>query len=99
VLAEALACGTPVVSTRSGGPDDYVSPDLGLLVPVGDSEALADALVSVLRNRTTFVPTQLRRTALDRFAWSRVVDGWIEAYGRSAGSSESKVPAQVGGRR
>jgi glycosyltransferase involved in cell wall biosynthesis len=86
VLAEALACGTPVVSTRSGGPEDYVTPEIGRLVPVGDPEALADALGSVLRQRASFSPERLRRFALERFSWSRVVDGWQEAYSRTIGS-------------
>ena len=86
VLGEALACGTPVVSTRSGGPEDYVTPEVGRLVPVGDVEALADALDTVLRERASFSPERLRRFALDRFSWSRVVDGWIEAYSRAMGS-------------
>ena len=86
VLAEALACGTPVVSTRSGGPEDYVTPEVGRLVPVGDSEALADALATVLRQRASFAPERLRRFALERFSWSSVIDGWLEAYSRAIGS-------------
>ena len=86
MLGEALACGTPVVSTRSGGPEDYVTPEVGRLVPVGDVEALADALGRVLRERASFSPERLRRFALDRFSWSRVVDGWLEAYSRAMGS-------------
>jgi teichuronic acid biosynthesis glycosyltransferase TuaC len=87
VLGEALACGTPVVSTRSGGPEDYVTPEVGRLVPVGDVEALADALGTVLRERASFSPERLRRFALDRFSGSRVVDGWLEAYSRTIGST------------
>ena len=86
VLAEALACGTPVVSTRSGGPEDYVTPEVGRLVPVGDSEALADALATVLRQRASFAPERLRRFALERFSWSSVIDCWLEAYSRAIGS-------------
>ena len=85
VLAEALACGTPVVATRCGGPEDYVTPAVGRLVPVGDPEALANALVAVLRERARFDPGQLRRYALDRFAWPRIVDSWLDAYGRALG--------------
>src|SRR5262249_39107193 len=40
VLAEALACGTPVVSTRCGGPEDIVTDEVGVLVPTEDPEAL-----------------------------------------------------------
>lgn len=44
VVIEALACGLPVVSTASGGPDHLIDPDNGMLVPCGDAAALRDAL-------------------------------------------------------
>lgn len=48
-LAEAGACGRPVVATRSGGAEEIVvHGDTGLLVPVGDPAALADAVISLL---------------------------------------------------
>jgi glycosyltransferase involved in cell wall biosynthesis len=45
VVAEALACGTPVVASRVGGvPEILGSEDGGILVPPGDPDALAEAL-------------------------------------------------------
>lgn len=50
VLLEALACGCPVVSTDCpSGPSEILSrPELGALVPPGDPDALADAMLAVL---------------------------------------------------
>lgn len=49
VLAEAMASGTPVVSTDCGGPSTLIEDGkTGFLVPTGDAEALADRMAHVL---------------------------------------------------
>lgn len=49
VLLEAMACGVPVISTRSGGPQEIISDDSdGYLVAIGDTQAIADRLSRLL---------------------------------------------------
>jgi glycosyltransferase involved in cell wall biosynthesis len=67
VLAEALACGTPVVATRCGGPEDIVNDQVGVLVPPEDSEALARGIEHVLDNRASYDPAKLRAYSLEKF--------------------------------
>jgi len=51
VVAEAQAEGKPVVASRVGGIAEQVADGVsGLLVPVGDSDALASAILEVLDN-------------------------------------------------
>jgi glycosyltransferase involved in cell wall biosynthesis len=67
VVIEALARGKPVVATRCGGPESIVTPSDGLLVPLGNAVALADALVSMTDRANQYDPSTLRGNALRRF--------------------------------
>jgi glycosyltransferase involved in cell wall biosynthesis len=50
-LIEAMAAGLPVVATKVGGNTDAVEPgESGFLVQVGDSEALADYILRLVRD-------------------------------------------------
>jgi alpha-maltose-1-phosphate synthase len=44
VLLEAMACGLPVIASRSSGGGDVVTPACGRLVDAGDTDALVDTL-------------------------------------------------------
>ena len=80
VLVEALACGTPVVATRCGGPEDIVLDGVGELVPIGDVLALADALSRALADPGRYDRARLRRYALERFGWDSIVDRVHDVY-------------------
>lgn len=80
VILEALASGTPVVATRSGGPEDLITAAVGELAPVGEPDALAAALDSVLGRRRNFDPATLREYALQHFSWGRLADRYVEIY-------------------
>lgn len=48
-ILEAMACHTPVIATMAGAAPELVTPDRGILVPVGDSQAMADAIVRMAK--------------------------------------------------
>ena len=83
-VAEALAHGLPVVSTRTGAIHDLVGADAGLLVPVDDVDALADALARVIGDaRLRARLAEGARGAREHMrTWDRAVDGMVAALSR-----------------
>jgi glycosyltransferase involved in cell wall biosynthesis len=79
VLIEAMAVGTPVVSTACGGADEILeSGRLGPIVPLGDAVALGEALARVLRAP---VARELLIESAGRFASEAVAARYLEAMG------------------
>lgn len=64
VLVEALACGLPVVSTDcKGGPREILEDGRsGLLVPVGDPESMAAAILRLLEDEELYRAMSVRAT-------------------------------------
>jgi glycosyltransferase involved in cell wall biosynthesis len=86
ILAETLRAGRPLVASRAGGIPDLTGEDGALLVPVGDAEALASALLSVLGDRG--LATRLGEAAAKRAALlpseQDAIDAALAAYQRPA---------------
>jgi glycosyltransferase involved in cell wall biosynthesis len=88
VLIEGLACGRPVIGTRSGGIVDVVRDgETGVLVPSDDAPALADAIRRLAADRegAREMGRRGREDVAVRFGWERVVSD-LEALYRQVGS-------------
>jgi glycosyltransferase involved in cell wall biosynthesis len=64
---EALACGTPVVTYRTGGSVEAVSEDTGAVVEQGDVEGLYRALQAVQEKGKAFYAPRCRQRALSLY--------------------------------
>jgi glycosyltransferase involved in cell wall biosynthesis len=75
VIVEALAHGTPVVSTDCpSGPSDIITENTyGRLVPVGDFVALADAIIQV---RLQAIDKKILRARAEDFECSKICDAY-----------------------
>ena len=78
---EAMACKTPVVSTTGGALPEVVG-NAGVLVPPGDSKALASAIVSLLDDpeRQRRLGEKGFRRVHEQFTWGRAAESMVEVY-------------------
>jgi glycosyltransferase involved in cell wall biosynthesis len=87
VIIEAMACGVPVISTDCPyGPNEIITHGVnGLLVPVGDVQAMAEAIVTLLRDRAlrTSLAEAGRKRAQD-FSVDKMVAEYEKVFERVA---------------
>lgn len=96
---EAMACSTPLVSTRGGALPEVVGADgaCGVLVAPGDAQELAAAIGALLDDprRRAQMGEAGRRRVRQRYAWRAVAaataDCYEEAIGVAAGASAGRM--------
>jgi glycosyltransferase involved in cell wall biosynthesis len=89
VYLEAMACGLPVIATRSGGPLSFVNTDRGRpngwFAEPDDVDSLADALVAAVndgdarRERAANAYEQIRA----EYSWDHLAERFVEVYERA----------------
>ena len=68
VLIEAMAKGLPVISTKCGGPEEFVNESNGLLVEPNNSEELAMAMDYMVLHANEYDGEKIRQFCLDNFS-------------------------------
>jgi len=77
VVLEALACGTPIVTTRAGETPNLLTEQSGVVSDERTPEAIANALRNVLRNPDYFTP-QACIQAAEPYGAKQVIHGIYE---------------------
>ena len=83
VVLEAAASGRPAIVTDAPGCSQSVVPDeTGLIVPVGDSKALADAMLRLVGDdeKLILMAGAARASAEQRFSAKRIGEAVMEVY-------------------
>jgi len=85
VNLEAMACGTAVVASKTGGiPEVVADGETGLLVPPDEPEALAESINTLTRDpdRAKAMGAAGRERAATQFDWARIAGQTAELYQR-----------------
>jgi sugar transferase (PEP-CTERM/EpsH1 system associated) len=98
-ILEAMASGLPVVATRVGGNSELIESGLtGVLVPPANADALANAILDYLGDRSTARrhAKAALRVVEARFSLARMVADYSVVYERSLAAAGSPVPPTGG---
>ncbi|MHB8925347.1 MAG: glycosyltransferase [Coriobacteriia bacterium] len=79
-IVEALATGLPVVTTRSGGPEDIVGDDDGVLVEAGDPAAFAAGISELMASLGSRDSHAIASRARERYAPATVGRRLVTVY-------------------
>ena len=89
VVLEAMATGTPVIATAWGGPQDYIDPNCGVLVPAGDLPVMVQGFADAMERLVTDLDRcrelgLFGRKKVERhFDWEDKVDRMLAIYENS----------------
>jgi glycosyltransferase involved in cell wall biosynthesis len=78
--AEALMHGVPVVSTRCGGPEDFITDQAGVLVPLREPKKLAAALRLMISDLDGYDRAAIRKYAESLFAPGKIALEYVKRY-------------------
>ena len=78
VNLEALACGTPVITYKTGGSPEAVDDKTGIVVEQGDVDALADAIRLI--KESPLSSEACRKRAEEHFEKDKCFEEYIELY-------------------
>jgi len=83
VLLEAMACGTPTITSNVGGVDEFITNGkTSVLVPPKDIKALEYAITVLIndKDKRDKIAINARKLVEDKYSWDRIADDIIKVY-------------------
>lgn len=80
VFIEAMACGLPIVMTKTNAWELLVNDDTGIAVEIDDEDGLTKAMLRVIRDYGRYDPQKIRRFCEERFSARGVAEQLTGCY-------------------
>lgn len=77
---EALACGLPVLATKCGGPEQYITEEVGCVVEAGSAASLAQGIITMVDRLPDMQPGAISKFAHERFSHDVVGRQIVNVY-------------------
>lgn len=103
VVLEAMALGMPAIATNWGGPTDYITDDVGVLVDPTSREGLIDGFVDAMRRLGQSAELRRRmgeagrRRVVEDFDWRQKVSRMLEIFAAVVGDDDDTHVDDAGG--
>ena len=82
---EAMACGTPVISTPCSGASDLIRPFNGVICNGYDSDAIASGIKEAMNG--SYDSNLIRKHIIDNYDWNKIAHQYIDLYSKILYSS------------
>jgi glycosyltransferase involved in cell wall biosynthesis len=80
VILEAMACGLPIIATETGGINERVTEQTGILLDIGDEKGLVEAMNYMIDNRGKYDPSVIRQKIVEKCSVEAVGQAIADVY-------------------
>lgn len=87
-IAEAMMFGKPVVCTKSGGPESFVTKETGVLVEREDEEALYRGIREMMAHFREYRSDAIRAYAVKKFDMEKISRKYLDIYRSVSGKND-----------
>lgn len=80
ICAEAMSCGKPVIATRCGGPQEFVTKETGLLIEPENHQQLVNAMQRMIHEYRNYSSEELKKCVSKKFSSEVVGEKFYNVY-------------------
>lgn len=91
VLIEAMAKGKPVIATKCGGPEDFITEEMGLLVPPEDADLLAEAMIRIKNEYDSYDQKRIKDLCYNNYSQESIAGRILDIYDSVIKKNVSKI--------
>ena len=78
--AEAMACGLPVIMTKTSAWKTLITPECGVAVEVDDTAAITEAMLGIVRGYEDYDPSRIADSCRERFSGEKIARQLTDIY-------------------
>jgi glycosyltransferase involved in cell wall biosynthesis len=79
-MAEAAACGVPVLATKSGGAEQIINNKNGILIKAHSSKSITNGIIDILKKLEYYNPSEMHSDISNRFSKRQKANALQEVY-------------------